>query len=760
MAKYQITDNKTGKKFILDWQEQEPPTELDIQEAISSLNPPSTPEIVARKTVENPTAAITESVSSVLPEGKITSPATETLKMASSEINSVKVARDLALNNWMQQLFKNIGTSSVELGKNVVTPLLPQNLPKTVESLGRTGIGVGENITQGTSDLVNLLRGKAYNYQPPSKNQAMFNALVDFYKNRYGSIPQVKNTLYKDPAGAVSDIASLLTLGGGVTGINKLVKVGNTVDPAVLAMKGIGKTIEKVSAPFKGFVNQKMVESVSELNKILEDQRTERLKAIEQAQSKTINSGDKVNIFDNAGAIKGTGTIDSVVGTSTLNKPIYKVKTDIPGIGPYELNVPENLMEKIPPTPEEIVAANQKVKPILMPASSMSSNRLVRTLEDSFTGYAVKYKTLDEMDNIHKRLDDITKTLEGTQTSRSAMNDIRNGYRTVKDALYDNGIMEIYKNEYIPNKIKIDIDKNVSAANTHKLIDSYINKYSSDSQIVRELQILKDNIFPPGPITNTSLFEHFMNSLHNIEQVKLKVPSGIDTSKILSAMRQDLKNTVYKSGIKSYFDKNSSMIKSKEIEKIINGIDSTNRILGGSVDDMGLFDKRTTAGDIKSIMDSVDPVIENVQSMVIDSILKKSRNEKTGKFISKGVSETLKNIGDDKLNAIFGNTPRGQKTIGTLKRVGDITDGLDSVAKLSSNAASASIYRLLAELGTMVYRPGKAALLVIGDSAMQHFISSKWGKKWMTEGYGKAGQIIQKSAPVTGRIEKVTEASE
>ena len=86
-------------------------------------------------------------------------------------------------------------------------------------------------------------------------------AVGQFYKDRYGGLENVRNTLITDPLGLASDVASILTLGSGaaVTGSkvlgvagkagaaskaakasDVLSKVSNFVDPVGLTAKGLG----------------------------------------------------------------------------------------------------------------------------------------------------------------------------------------------------------------------------------------------------------------------------------------------------------------------------------------------------------------------------------------------------------------------------------------------------------------------------------------------------------------------------------------
>lgn len=75
------------------------------------------------------------------------------------------------------------------------------------------------------------------------------NAAGSFYKDRYGSVDQLKNTLATDPVGAAADLSTLLTGGsmalGGVAPrtAGALGQMARVVDPLTLPMKAAGAVV-------------------------------------------------------------------------------------------------------------------------------------------------------------------------------------------------------------------------------------------------------------------------------------------------------------------------------------------------------------------------------------------------------------------------------------------------------------------------------------------------------------------------------------
>lgn len=75
------------------------------------------------------------------------------------------------------------------------------------------------------------------------------NQVAEMYAKRYGGVEQAKRTIANDPAGFMSDVSAVLTMGGGV--VPQLGKAASMVDPLSLAAKTVG-TVGKAAAPVLG----------------------------------------------------------------------------------------------------------------------------------------------------------------------------------------------------------------------------------------------------------------------------------------------------------------------------------------------------------------------------------------------------------------------------------------------------------------------------------------------------------------------------
>jgi len=120
----------------------------------------------------------------------------------------------------LKQSFMNIPSSAFETGKSLVTPLI--HPVETGKSLGRLGAGLYQKFTPGEQIY-----------------EQNVDAMVDFFKNRYGSVEGFKKTVAQDPVGLLTDVASLMTAGGaaiktvGTVGkLQKVSQVGRVISNA------------------------------------------------------------------------------------------------------------------------------------------------------------------------------------------------------------------------------------------------------------------------------------------------------------------------------------------------------------------------------------------------------------------------------------------------------------------------------------------------------------------------------------------------
>lgn len=148
----------------------------------------------------------------------------------------------------------------------------------TVQGLSKIASGALE---KGVVAVANKVKPGTFNNKP-SQNEQAFNAAVDFYKNRYGGVDKIKETIYNDPVGFALDLSAVLTGGGAAvtkagrvldaasvvkTG-TRLAKAGQMVDPIAGVLKVAGKGTEALTAgrkiaPFGSKVDQAVLDAAT-----------------------------------------------------------------------------------------------------------------------------------------------------------------------------------------------------------------------------------------------------------------------------------------------------------------------------------------------------------------------------------------------------------------------------------------------------------------------------------------------------------------
>ena len=107
----------------------------------------------------------------------------------------------------------NVGTSAANFYKGLITAIT--NPVQTVSGVIDVGAGALQNLLpKELVDLVNQIDNK-----PEAAKRAVdaANAVGGMYKDRYGSVEALKNTLATDPVGAAADLSMLFTGGASAT---------------------------------------------------------------------------------------------------------------------------------------------------------------------------------------------------------------------------------------------------------------------------------------------------------------------------------------------------------------------------------------------------------------------------------------------------------------------------------------------------------------------------------------------------------------
>lgn len=157
------------------------------------------------------------------------------------DVTTTPEEKKKSISGFVSNLFTSGGQAIGGIASMIRHPI------QTVKGLGSVALGGVEKLIPGE--------------QP---QEQAFNSVVDFFKERYGSLDKAVNTAYDDPVGFALDVSTLLSGAGGAVGlagkagkVSGLVRAGETlgkaattVDPLAQLTRGAGGVVKKLTAPF------------------------------------------------------------------------------------------------------------------------------------------------------------------------------------------------------------------------------------------------------------------------------------------------------------------------------------------------------------------------------------------------------------------------------------------------------------------------------------------------------------------------------
>ena len=122
----------------------------------------------------------------------------------------------------------NLPGSAWQFAKDVTAPI--HSPVETAKGLGGLAAGVVQRMNRSQRSGLGL-------DEEPGAQEQNVDALLDFVKERYGGLENIKRTVAKDPAGFFADIAGLAMGGGGLAAkaagtAGKVGKIGAAVQKA------------------------------------------------------------------------------------------------------------------------------------------------------------------------------------------------------------------------------------------------------------------------------------------------------------------------------------------------------------------------------------------------------------------------------------------------------------------------------------------------------------------------------------------------
>jgi hypothetical protein len=106
----------------------------------------------------------------------------------------------------VSEAFSNIGPSAAQYASDIVAPFLAP--VETAKAVGELGKGL-------YSKAAGAL-GAKQDPEEKARTEAAANALGEYFKGRYGGAKEIEQTFRKDPVALAGDLATVLSLGGGL----------------------------------------------------------------------------------------------------------------------------------------------------------------------------------------------------------------------------------------------------------------------------------------------------------------------------------------------------------------------------------------------------------------------------------------------------------------------------------------------------------------------------------------------------------------
>lgn len=215
-------------------------------------------------------------------------------------------APDLAWSDVPGKALGNLPGSFGNLVKDTVQPILdPVGTGKALYSVGK---GAVKNIGARVS---------AISPQPDDPDVAAADAVGKFFATRYGSEEGFKNALANDPAGVISDLSSVLSLGGSA-----LAKAPGMVGKAGAMARNAGNAIDPISAAVRGAgaVATNVVEPI--ISNTLGVTTGAGAPAIREAAKAGMEGGDALESFTSQ--MRGKAPIEDVVSEAKAAVGVMK----------------------------------------------------------------------------------------------------------------------------------------------------------------------------------------------------------------------------------------------------------------------------------------------------------------------------------------------------------------------------------------------------------------------------------------------------
>lgn len=525
--------------------------------------------------------------------------------------------------------------------------------------------------------------------QDADRNKEAFEAMTGFFKDRYGSIEALKETMNTDPVGFMLDLSVVTGAArGGLRASSRLA----------------GRNATRVPRATRG-------------GRIASDV----LRGIERGTA--------------AGA-KGVSIIDPISGTRRL---AGAARRRLPSRGP-----------RVGATSVGEVAQTNRAAQALgieLPASARTTSQLAQNLEalaakGIFSG-KVRARLTTAIDDLGRAADDIV-------TSSGTSPNLTRAGKSIDEALrsYRDGFIEAKKDLYSFVKGNPAIELN----DTTRFLDDLIKQERIASELTGQVGALKlyENLrtglgrvdTKTGQFVAAPTLESARIALQKINKMiknrndvlatgenarlkKLAATLGDDIDRSLSKVDPELAVSLKEAN--DFFREGITLLDEQWVRAIARNADRPEQIFAAVI-------KPKQATQVKTVMRIIGPdAAAEVRAVFLENLFTKLRPVGTeGKLNAQAFSRELARFGDDTVRSIL-----TAEQYAAVKNVEKVAHALDRAKGLNVQAFTG---QTIGELGTLFFAPALGLQVILGDAAFTQFIGSKAGQALLSRaGRGRAG---------------------
>ena len=521
---------------------------------------------------------------------------------------------------------------------------------------------------------------------------AGFDAVKDFFVERYGTVEAAQKTAYEDPIGFALDVTSVLGGGGSLVRtagrVSKLPAVArtgslisetaSTIDPLAATTRAVGRGLEIIGgkikiAPFASKVDKGVQEAAQRQGIELPasaQSRSRVVPVIESVEGKSLFGGRIPEMLDSANLRLNKIADDLVTQTGESGDLVITGQKIEKGANDFRTAWFEEKNKLYQAAEKQLKAQPLVIRP-------EQSLRLLRAV--------IAEKTLARA---------ATPAVSDLKFFKEQLKLLENPTKKVRQA--DGTIKEV------PTTLSVN---QMRAA--IKELNNRINSFSADPVITGNRGLWK----------------------------KLVTTMSEDLDTVIARNNPELGDALEKAN--QFYQDGLNRLNSSYGDKITSLAQQPDKILPA------ILNPQTSIEDIPRIFVLAGEDSTNaIRASTLKQIFDKAKNA-DGQFTPQGLTREMNKLGDGKIQAIL--TPEQFSALSDLR---EITNSLGKVEKVLSGSQTAFIGRLIASLGGIFVNPMMALKFIIGDQVFSTFISSKAGQKFLLEGTqftGQTGRNIQSS---------------